>query len=45
MPDDVAQSHAAGFAEHLTKPVKLPELEAAITRLTATLPDPVPAAG
>jgi signal transduction histidine kinase/CheY-like chemotaxis protein len=45
MPDDVAQSHAAGFAEHLTKPVKLPELEAAIPRLTATLPDPVPAAG
>jgi two-component system CheB/CheR fusion protein len=45
MPDDVAQSHAAGFAEHLTKPVDMLQLEAAITRLTATLPDPVPAAG
>ncbi len=31
--DDVAASSAAGFAEHLTKPVDWPELRNAIERL------------
>src|SRR5262249_55207449 len=35
MADDVAQSRAAGFAEHLTKPVDIVALEAAIQRVRA----------
>lgn len=34
--DDVAASSAAGFAEHLTKPVDWPELRSAIERLLAS---------
>lgn len=35
MESDIADSQAAGFAEHLTKPVDVSELEAAINRVTA----------
>ncbi len=34
--DDVAASSAAGFAEHLTKPVDWPQLRSAIERLLAS---------
>ena len=33
MEEDIQRSHDAGFAEHLTKPVRLEELQAAISRL------------
>ena len=32
LDDDLRRSRASGFAEHLTKPVDLPTLEAAIRR-------------
>ena len=35
--DDVEQSLAAGFAEHLTKPVDIHRLEDAIRRVTAMI--------
>lgn len=35
MEEDVNRSHAAGFAEHLTKPVDMVTLEAVINRLLA----------
>jgi CheY-like chemotaxis protein len=34
MEHDLARSRAAGFHEHLTKPVDWPRLEAAIARLS-----------
>ena len=34
MEDDLRRSEEAGFAEHLTKPVDLTRLEAAIRRVT-----------
>jgi CheY-like chemotaxis protein len=34
MESDIAASYEAGFAEHLTKPVDLAALEAAIQRVT-----------
>ena len=34
--DDVEQSHCAGFAEHLTKPVEFRHLEEAIQRVVAS---------
>jgi CheY-like chemotaxis protein len=36
MEDDLRQSRAAGFVEHLTKPVDLRELEQAIQRVAAS---------
>jgi PAS domain S-box-containing protein len=39
--DDIEASSAAGFAEHLTKPVDWPQLRSAIERLLATKPAPV----
>lgn len=36
MEDDVRRSHEAGFDEHLTKPIDLSRLEAAIRRIAAT---------
>ncbi len=36
LDDDLRRSRASGFAEHLTKPVDLPALEAAIRRAVAT---------
>jgi hypothetical protein len=36
MESDIAASRAAGFAEHLTKPVDLAALDAAIRRVTVT---------
>ncbi|MFN2475658.1 MAG: response regulator, partial [Chthoniobacterales bacterium] len=41
--DDLAASAAAGFAEHLTKPVDWPQLRSAIERLLATRPTKTPA--
>lgn len=38
MEDDLARSHAAGFQEHLTKPVNWPQLEAALVRLLTPEP-------
>ena len=38
MEEDVARSHAAGFCEHLTKPVNTQTLEIAIRRLLAATP-------
>ena len=35
MEEDVRKSIAAGFSEHLVKPVKIPQLVAAIQRLVA----------
>ena len=35
MEDDIEKSVAAGFSEHLTKPIQLGELQQAISRLTA----------
>ncbi len=35
MEEDIARSRAAGFQEHLTKPVNWPQLEAALMRLLA----------
>ena len=35
MEEDVRKSLAAGFSEHLVKPVKIPQLVAAIQRLVA----------
>lgn len=32
-PEDIAKSRAAGFAEHLTKPVRLEKLQQAIDRV------------
>ena len=42
MESDIGRSREAGFLEHLTKPVNLGELEAAIRRVTA-IPQPDPA--
>jgi CheY-like chemotaxis protein len=42
MESDIGRSKEAGFLEHLTKPVNLGELEAAIRRVTAA-PEPDPA--
>jgi PAS domain S-box-containing protein len=36
MEHDIARSRAAGFAEHLTKPVRVQSLDAALSRLGAT---------
>ena len=36
MEHDVARSYAAGFAEHITKPMDLEKLTAAIQRLTTS---------
>ena len=33
--EDIRASHAAGFDEHLTKPVDFPTLQAALQRITA----------
>ena len=41
-PEDVAQSRAAGFALHLTKPVDLRRLEQAIEQLAPPEPDEAP---
>lgn len=38
MEEDIEKSHAAGFAEHLTKPIRIEELQAAISRLVNDLP-------
>jgi signal transduction histidine kinase len=38
MEEDVERSHAAGFAEHLTKPVNMAQLEAAIERVLQAAP-------
>ncbi|MHA3772563.1 response regulator [Verrucomicrobiota bacterium sgz303538] len=38
MEDDLARSYAAGFQEHLTKPVNWSQLEAALVRLLAPEP-------
>ena len=35
MDEDVRKSHEAGFSDHFTKPVDLPELEAAIRKVAA----------
>jgi CheY-like chemotaxis protein len=35
MEDDIRQSHEAGFNDHLTKPVSLPQLRQAIQRVGA----------
>ena len=35
MEDDIAKCRAAGFDEHLTKPIKLDQLRRVIRRLTA----------
>jgi CheY-like chemotaxis protein len=43
MEHDHARSRAAGFVEHLTKPVDWPRLQAALGRLTALLPKRAPA--
>ncbi len=37
METDVAMSKAAGFEEHLTKPIDFSQLDAAITRIVETL--------
>jgi CheY-like chemotaxis protein len=37
-PEDIAQSRAAGFALHLTKPVDFRRLEQAIEELAARAP-------
>jgi CheY-like chemotaxis protein len=34
MEEDVTRSREAGFTEHLTKPIDLKQLEAAIARVT-----------
>ncbi|MGI8890513.1 MAG: response regulator, partial [Chthoniobacterales bacterium] len=34
--EDLAASHAAGFSEHLTKPIDWDRLQEAISRLTST---------
>ena len=34
MEEDISRSHAAGFTEHLTKPVDIKHLEDAIARVT-----------
>ena len=34
MEEDIERSHAAGFTEHLTKPISLQQLQAAIDRVT-----------
>ena len=41
-PEDIAQSRAAGFALHLTKPIDLRRLQQAIEELTARAPAPAP---
>ncbi len=38
MEDDIEKSRAAGFAEHLTKPIQIEELQAAISQLVGHLP-------
>jgi CheY-like chemotaxis protein len=38
MDADVVASRAAGFVEHLTKPVDLAQLESAIDRVTLAAP-------
>ena len=40
MEDDVSRSHAAGFDEHLTKPVDMASLEAVISRMCVRSPMP-----
>ena len=37
-PEDIELSRAAGFAEHLTKPIDVPGLEAAIRRVLPEAP-------
>ncbi len=39
MEEDIRKSHDAGFSEHLVKPVKIPQLMAAIQRLLAAKGD------
>ena len=39
MEDDLENSRAAGFSEHLTKPVEFAALQQAIARLIARIPD------
>ena len=39
MEDDLESSRAAGFSEHLTKPVEFAALQQAIARLIARMPD------
>ncbi len=41
MEDDLERSRAAGFSEHLTKPVEFAALHQAIARLATKLPEPV----
>jgi CheY-like chemotaxis protein len=41
MEDDLESSRAAGFSEHLTKPVEFAALQQAIARLIARLPEEV----
>jgi len=41
-PEDIAQSRAAGFALHLTKPVDLRRLQQAIEQLAAAAPAETP---
>ncbi|HYP17698.1 MAG TPA: response regulator, partial [Opitutus sp.] len=40
MESDVRSTHEAGFAEHLTKPVQIAALRAAIARLRSGSSDP-----
>jgi PAS domain S-box-containing protein len=42
MPEDVERSYAAGFHEHLIKPVDFALLRKALARVAANIPAPVP---
>ena len=41
MEEDIERSRAAGFSEHITKPVDMSQLQAAIDRVAATMGDVV----
>ncbi|MEI9898513.1 MAG: hypothetical protein WDN28_32820, partial [Chthoniobacter sp.] len=43
MPEDLERSYAAGFQEHLIKPVDFALLRKALTRVSVKIPAPVPA--
>ena len=45
MEDDLESSRAAGFSEHLTKPVEFAALQQAIARLIARMPEEVKSGG
>jgi CheY-like chemotaxis protein len=40
--EDVKLCREVGFAEHMTKPINIPRLEAAIKKLTSAPPPSVP---